>query len=95
MMPMLSPSENPWLRLYGPIALHQPASGAKESLFKAILSASAFQKAQGSRSDRASFLQRASDYKKAAEDALSLQVDRLNHSEFNTVDAVNRKALTT
>ncbi|KAK0124781.1 hypothetical protein ONS96_008662 [Cadophora gregata f. sp. sojae] len=45
MMPTCSPSQNPWLQLYLPLALQEPRTEPKQMLLHAILSVSAFSRA--------------------------------------------------
>ncbi|PVH73467.1 hypothetical protein DL98DRAFT_538352 [Cadophora sp. DSE1049] len=45
MMPTCSPSQNPWLQLYLPLALQEPRTEPKQVLLHAILAVSAFSRA--------------------------------------------------
>lgn len=92
-MPTSSPAKNSWLHLYIPLALHQPPSPAKESLYHAVISAAAFHKAQASRDHRKQLLQEAAEYKRKAADSLRLLVDQLQAQQSIPIDNVERKAL--
>ena len=68
MMPTADPSNNPWLRLYLPMALEQPESLPRKALLQAILAVAAFNKANLSKDDEQLYRRQASEYnEKAAE----------------------------
>jgi len=93
MMPTSAPSQNPWLRLYLPIAVQEPATGAKKCLLFAILAVAAFNKAELSSAERVKLRRQAMEYRKSAWGMLEDHVD----SEAGRVDvgqgATDRQAL--
>lgn len=93
MMPTSAPSHNPWLRLYLPIALQEPATIAKKCLLFAILAVAAFNKAELSSAKRVKLRRQAMEYRKSSWEMLKDYVD----SEAGRVDvgqgAIDRQAL--
>ncbi|CAG9988144.1 unnamed protein product [Clonostachys byssicola] len=66
MMPTIAPSQNPWLRLYLPMASREPQTAAKKCLLHAILAVAAFNKSELSRADRGQYQQLARTLKDRA-----------------------------
>ncbi|KAH7024766.1 fungal-specific transcription factor domain-containing protein [Microdochium trichocladiopsis] len=69
-MPTSAPSQNPYLRLYLPMALEEPSTAAKKCLLQGILAVAAYNKAELSTSDRRTYLRQAAEFKNQAAEML-------------------------
>lgn len=94
MMPTSDPSNNPWLRLYLPMALEQPSSPARKALLQAILAVAAFNKANLSKLDEQVYRQQASEYHDKAGELLRSAVDEMRRQRpDDRVDGKEKQAL--
>ncbi|KAI1378849.1 fungal-specific transcription factor domain-containing protein [Hypoxylon crocopeplum] len=93
MMPTLAPSQNPWLRLYLPMALQEPQTRERSCLLYAILATAAFNKAELSQEDRPLYRNLAREFKEKAEALLDTIVETLSNENVNTSDIPTEQAL--
>jgi hypothetical protein len=93
MMPTLAPSQNPWLRLYLPLAMQEPRSKSKNCLLYSILATTAFNMAQIVPDDKTKFQGQAKEYKSKAEDLLESLVEELCTRGADVKDDADKQAL--
>lgn len=92
MMPTADPSNNPWLRLYLPMALEEPGSLPRKALLQAILAVAAFNKANLSKDDEQVYRRQASEYNEKAAELLRSAVQGFRQYPQN-IDGKERQAL--
>ncbi|KAI6081276.1 hypothetical protein F4821DRAFT_249677 [Hypoxylon rubiginosum] len=93
MMPTLAPSQNPWLRLYLPMALQEPRTRERSCLFYSILATAAFNKAELSWEGKSLYRNLAREFKAKAEALLDTIVEALSGESTGTGDMTNAQAL--
>lgn len=93
MMPTLAPLHNPWLRLYLPLALQEPATAPKQVLLYAILSVAAFNRAHLSSTDKEVYQKQAKDFNEKAVSLLKHALDAALASEGLLDDKTTKQAL--
>lgn len=93
MMPTLAPLHNPWLRLYLPLALQEPATAPKQVLLYAILSVAAFNRAHLSSTDKEVYQKQAKEFNDKAVSLLKQVLDAVNASDGLVDDKTTKQAL--
>jgi hypothetical protein len=93
MMPTIAPSQNPWLRLYLPMASREPQTAAQKCLLDAILAVAALNKSELSRSDRGQYQQLARTLKDRAALMIKEVLADASQREALLQNDVDRQAL--
>lgn len=93
MMPILAPSQNPWLTFYLPTALKEPATPSTICLLHALLAVAAFNKAELSSREKTAFRLRGLEHKSMAENLLRSIVEDLETRHTATHDITDKQSL--